>query len=53
MTHNLSRYLENEVEIKQTLKGNGKIIIPYNSENNLIQIMELLIQKSWKIYSIY
>ncbi|MEE2700086.1 MAG: ParB/RepB/Spo0J family partition protein [Bacteroidota bacterium] len=38
--HELSEYLEKKVEIKANKKGNGKLIIPFSSDEELDRILE-------------
>ena len=38
--HNLSKYLDKDIDIKRNKKGKGKLIIPFNSDDDFISIME-------------
>ena len=45
MSHNLSKYINQEIEIKKNNQGNGKMIIPFKSEEDLKEIFEKLNHK--------
>ena len=38
--HHLSKYLEKDINIKRNKKGKGKLIIPFNSDDDFISLME-------------
>jgi ParB family chromosome partitioning protein len=42
MMHDLSRNLEKEVELKRNKKGKGKLIIPFNNDEDLAKIFEFI-----------
>jgi len=42
MVHDLSRTLEKEVELKRNKKGKGKLIIPFNNDEDLAKILEFI-----------
>ena len=45
MSHNLSQYIDKEIKIRKNNKGNGKMIIPFKSENDLKDILKKLNHK--------
>jgi len=38
----LSRNLEKEIELKRNKKGKGKLIIPFNNDEDLAKIFEII-----------
>jgi ParB family chromosome partitioning protein len=42
MIHDLSRNLDATVELKRNKKGKGKIIIPFNTDEDFVKIFEIL-----------
>ena len=42
MVHDLSRNLEKEIELKRNKKGKGKLIIPFNNDEDLAKIFEII-----------
>jgi len=42
MAHDLSRKLEKEIEIKRNKKGKGKLIIPFNNDEDLAKIFDVI-----------
>ena len=44
--HNLSKYLDKDIDIKRNKKGKGKLIIPFNSDDDFISIMEKISEHS-------
>ena len=42
MMHDLSRKLEKEIELKRNKKGKGKLIIPFNNDEDLAKIFEII-----------
>ena len=42
MMHDLSRNLEKEIELKRNKKGKGKLIIPFNNDEDLAKIFEII-----------
>ena len=38
--HNLSKYLKKDINIKRNKKGKGKLIISFNSDEDLISLMQ-------------
>ncbi|MBT3611601.1 MAG: ParB/RepB/Spo0J family partition protein [Flavobacteriales bacterium] len=42
MMHDLSRNLEKEVKLKRNKKGKGKLIIPFNNDEDLAKIFEII-----------
>ena len=42
MAHDLSRNLEKEIEIKRNKKGKGKLIIPFNNDEDLAKIFDII-----------
>ena len=44
--HNLSNYLEKDIDIKRNKKGKGKLIIPFNSDDDFISLIGKISEKS-------
>ncbi|MGY8989582.1 MAG: ParB/RepB/Spo0J family partition protein, partial [Flavobacteriales bacterium] len=44
--HNLSKYLEKDIDIKRNKKGKGKLIIPFNSDDDFISLIEKVSENS-------
>ena len=44
--HNLSKSLNQNIELRKNKKGNGKVIIPFKSDKELQQIISILNQKT-------
>jgi len=42
MVHDLSRNLEKKIELKRNKKGKGKLIIPFNNDEDLAKIFEII-----------
>jgi len=42
MVHDLSKNLEKEIELKRNKKGKGKLIIPFNNDEDLSKIFEII-----------
>ena len=42
IAHDLSRKLENKVELKRNKKGKGKLIIPFNNDDDLAKIFDII-----------
>ncbi len=42
LVHDLSRNLDKEVELKRNKKGKGKLIIPFNNDEDLAKIFEII-----------
>ena len=44
--HNLSNYLEKDIDIKRNKKGKGKLIIPFNSDDDFISLIGKISENS-------
>ena len=44
--HHLSKYLDKDIDIKRNKKGKGKLIIPFNSDDDFISLMEKISDNS-------
>ncbi|MDG1719109.1 MAG: ParB/RepB/Spo0J family partition protein [Flavobacteriales bacterium] len=44
--HNLSNYLEKDIDVKRNKKGKGKLIIPFNSDDDFISLIGKISEKS-------
>ena len=44
--HNLSNYLEKDIDIKRNKNGKGKLIIPFNSDDDFISLIGKISEKS-------
>ena len=44
--HNLSNYLEKDIDIKRNKKGKGKLIIPFNSDDDFTSLIGKISEKS-------
>jgi len=44
--HNLSKYLEKDIDIKRNKKGKGKLIIPFSSDDDFISLVEKISESS-------
>ena len=42
MIHDLSRKLDTFIELKRNKKGKGKIIIPFNTDDDFEKIVEII-----------
>ena len=42
MIHDLSKKLDSSVDLKRNKKGKGKIIIPFNTDDDFIKLIELI-----------